>query len=283
VVRLSDVAHLQNASTLEQITRDRRQRTITLYASCAPGVSQDKALAKLQELAARILPKGTVLILGQGSSIFTESFHDLIFALLFGIVVAYMILASQFNSFIDPLTVLMALPFSVSGALAALWLWPYLTFSARTPLTINIYSLIGMLLLMGIVKKNSIMLVDFTNEVRRVKKLPVKEALLVACPVRYRPILMTSVAVMAAAIPEALGNGAGSETQVPMAVVLLGGVACASVLTLFVVPCFYSVVAPYENREVNDKLVEEAEEAMALTAAAEKAAKKGALTVPEQV
>jgi HAE1 family hydrophobic/amphiphilic exporter-1 len=224
-------------------------------------------------------------VLGQGSSIFTESFHDLLFALLFGIVVAYMVLASQFNSFIDPFTVLMALPFSASGALAALWLWPYLTFSKLNTLTINIYSLIGMLLLMGIVKKNSIMLVDFTNEVRRTKKLPVREALLEACPVRFRPILMTSVAVMAAAVPEALGHGAGSETQVPMAVVLLGGVACASVLTLFIVPCFYSVVARFENREENDQLVEEAEEAMAAAAAAEKASKNGSSPskVPQQV
>lgn len=275
VAPLKDVVNLEDIQTLSQITRDRRQRTITLYASCAPGVSQDKALAKMQELAASILPKGYYIVMGQGSSIFTQSFHDLIFALLFGIVVAYMILASQFNSFIDPITVLLALPFSASGALAALWLWPYITFSSLNTLTINIYSLIGMLLLMGIVKKNSIMLVDFTNEVRRVKKLPVREALLEACPVRYRPILMTSVAIMTAALPEALGHGAGSETQVPMAVVLLGGVACGSVLTLFVVPCFYSLVARFENREINDKLVEEAEEAMAAAAVALKASKKG--------
>jgi HAE1 family hydrophobic/amphiphilic exporter-1 len=263
VVPLKDVVDLKDILTLAQVTRDKRQRTITLYASCAPGVSQDKALAKMRELADKILPRGYYIVMGQGSNVFTESFHDLMFALLFGIVVAYMILASQFNSFIDPVTVLMALPLSASGALAALWLWPYLTFNMQNTLTINIYSLIGMLLLMGIVKKNSIMLVDFTNEVRRTKKLGVREALLEACPVRYRPILMTSVAVMAAAVPEALGHGAGSETQVPMAVVLLGGVSVASVLTLFIVPCFYSVVAPFESREKNDRLVEEAEEAIA--------------------
>jgi multidrug efflux pump subunit AcrB len=155
-----------------------------------------------------------------------------------------------------------------------LWLWPIITFNPLNTLSINIYSLIGMLLLMGIVKKNSIMLVDFTNEVRRVKKLGVREALLEACPVRYRPILMTSVAIMAAAVPEALGHGPGSETQVPMAVVLLGGVSCGSVLTLFVVPCFYMVVARFENREVNDALVEEAEDAMAEAAAIEESEKR---------
>jgi HAE1 family hydrophobic/amphiphilic exporter-1 len=280
VVPLKDVVTLKDILTLAQITRDRRQRTITLYASCAPGVSQDKALAKLQELAAQTLPKGYYIVMGQGSDVFTQTFHDLLFALFFGVVVAYMILASQFNSFIDPFTVLMALPFSASGALLGLWLWPYITFSQQNALSLNIYSLIGMLLLMGIVKKNSIMLVDFTNEVRRTKKIPVREALLEACPIRYRPILMTSVAVMASAVPEALGRGPGSETQVPMAVVLLGGVTVATVLTLFVVPCFYSVVAPWENREAHEKLVEDAE--AEIEAAAEEAKKHHAAgTTPE--
>jgi HAE1 family hydrophobic/amphiphilic exporter-1 len=284
VVPLRDVVSLKDILTLAQITRDRRQRTITLYASCAPGVSQDKALAKLQELAKQTLPKGYYIVMGQGSDVFTQTFHDLLFALFFGVVVAYMILASQFNSFVDPVTVLMALPFSASGALLGLWLWPYITFSQQNALSLNIYSLIGMLLLMGIVKKNSIMLVDFTNEVRRIKKLPVREALLEACPVRYRPILMTSVAVMAAAVPEALGRGPGSETQVPMAVVLLGGVAVATVLTLFIVPCFYSVVAPLEHREAHEKLVEEAI-AAAATEAEEEAKKHhgGDAPIPQHV
>src|SRR5258707_9900416 len=106
-----------------------------------------------------------------------------------------MILASQFNSFIDPFTVLIALPFSVSGAFVALLL---------AHQTINIYSMIGLILLMGIVKKNSILLVDFTNQVRISEKLSVREALLNACPIRLRPILMTSVATIAGAIPAAL-------------------------------------------------------------------------------
>lgn len=266
VLPLKDVVELKEIKTLAQVSRDRRQRTITLYASCAPGVSQDKAIAKVQELAKQNLGPGCYLVLGQGSALFKDAARDLLFALIFGVVVAYMILASQFNSFIDPITVLMALPFSLSGALAALWMWPYLTFSKLNTLSLNLYSMIGILLLMGIVKKNSIMLVDFTNEVRRTKRLGVRDALLEACPIRFRPILMTSVAVMAAALPEALGHGAGSETQVPMSVVLLGGVAFGTILTLFVVPCFYTVVARFENREAHDKLVEEAEEAIALSA-----------------
>jgi HAE1 family hydrophobic/amphiphilic exporter-1 len=141
-----------------------------------------------------------------------------------------MVLASQFNSFIDPVTVLMALPFAISGALFAL---------AGTFQSLNIYSMIGILLLMGIVKKNSIMLVEFTNQVREKQDLPVKEALLTACPIRLRPILMTSLATIAAAIPSAVATGDGSEVFKPMAITIIGGVLLSTVLTLFVVPCFY--------------------------------------------
>ncbi|HXB98150.1 MAG TPA: efflux RND transporter permease subunit [bacterium] len=246
VVPLRDVVTLNKVSALQQITRDQRQRTITLYANVAPGKSQADALAKMKELADKTLPKGYHLVFNAGSTVFTDSMHDMLFALGLGIIVAYMVLASQFNSFVDPLTVLMALPFSASGALIALWL---------AHQSLNIYSMIGLILLMGIVKKNSIMLVDFTNEVRSEKKLPVNEALLEACPVRYRPILMTSVAVIAAAIPEALSHGAGSETQVPMAVVLIGGVLVSTVLTLFAVPCFYSWASQFESKHEHEDRV----------------------------
>jgi HAE1 family hydrophobic/amphiphilic exporter-1 len=247
LVPLSEVVDLDQRAAVQQVTRDQRQRTITLYGNLMPGVSQADALAKVKDLADKNLPAGYSIVFNAGSTVFTDSFHDMIFALLLGIIVAYMVLASQFNSFVDPVTVLMALPFSASGALLALWAWP--------GLSLNIYSLIGLLLLMGIVKKNSIMLVDFTNELRGDKKLPVREALLEACPVRYRPILMTSMAVIAAAIPEALSHGAGSETQVPMAVVIIGGVLVSTFLTLFVVPCFYSLVAPLESRHAHEDRV----------------------------
>jgi HAE1 family hydrophobic/amphiphilic exporter-1 len=108
------------------------------------------------------------------------------------------------------------------------------------------YSMIGIILLMGIVKKNSILLVDFTNE-RRKHGLPVKEALLDACPVRLRPILMTSVATIAAAVPPALALGPGAESRIPMALVIIGGVAVSTFLTLFVVPCAYSLLSRLES------------------------------------
>src|SRR5205085_1560589 len=144
--------------------------------------------------------------------------------------------ASQFNSFIHPVTVLMALPFSVSGAFLTLLLFHQ---------SLNIYSFIGLILLMGIVKKNSILLVDFTNQVRD-RGIAVRPALLEACPIRLRPILMTSFATIAAALPLALAFGPGAETRVPTALAVVGGVLVSTLLTLFVVPCVYDLFAHVE-------------------------------------
>ena len=150
-----------------------------------------------------------------------------------------MVLGTQFNSFVHPLSVLLALPFSLTGAFTAL---------ALSGKSLNVYSAIGVILLMGIVKKNSILLVDFTNQ-KRESGLNVTTALLTACPIRLRPIVMTSAATIAAAIPPALALGPGAETRVPMAIVVIGGVVFSTVFTLFVVPCAYSLFTALERPE----------------------------------
>lgn len=237
VVPLSDVVTTEIKPSLFSITRKNRERAISVFANPAPGNSQQDALDRVKQIAAQVLPKDYHIVFSGGSQAFAESFQSLIFALVMGIFVAYMVLATQFNSFIHPFTVLLALPFSVTGAFMAL-------FISRN--SMNLYSMIGLILLMGIVKKNSILLVDFTNERRR-HGLQVREALMDACPVRLRPILMTSIATVAAAIPEALAFGAGSETMVPMAVSVVGGVTVSTLLTLFVVPCAYQVFSRFER------------------------------------
>jgi HAE1 family hydrophobic/amphiphilic exporter-1 len=154
-----------------------------------------------------------------------------------------MVLATQFNSFSDPVSILSALPFSVTGAFVAL---------LATGQTLNIYSMIGLLLLMGIVKKNSILLVEFTNEVRdREPGVDKLTALLKACPVRFRPIIMTSIATIVAAIPAAIAFGPGAEVRRPMAITIIGGVLFSTVLTLFVVPCLYSVLSRKHRKRRN--------------------------------
>lgn len=144
-----------------------------------------------------------------------------------------MVLGSQFNSFIDPVTVLLALPFSFSGAFILLWAMDQ---------SLNIYSMIGLILLMGIVKKNSILLVDFTNQ-RRNDGLDIQHALEDACPKRLRPILMTTFSTVAGAIPLAFSLGPGSEALKPMGVAIIGGAMVSTFLTLLVVPAFYRIVA----------------------------------------
>ena len=229
LISLDKVVKLKEQMGPQAISRENRQRAISVDANVAPGSSQKQAMKAVEEIAKKILPAGYSAEVVGSAKTFNESFSGLWFALLLGIVVSYMILASQFNSFIHPLTILLALPFSVSGAFIALYIGGQ---------TLNIYSLIGLILLMGIVKKNSILLVDFTNHIREQGK-SVDEALLEACPVRLRPILMTSMATIVGAIPPALAIGPGAETRVPMALAVIGGVIVSTLLTLLVVPAAY--------------------------------------------
>ncbi|MNL00314.1 Multidrug resistance protein MdtC [compost metagenome] len=228
-------------SSLQSISRSNRQRAITITANLKPGVSQQTAMGEIEKIGKGILEPGYMINQMGSSKTFKESFQSLIFALVMGLVIAYMVLASQFNSFIDPVTILLALPFSFSGAFFALW---------ATGQSLNMFSAIGLLLLMGIVKKNSILLIEFTNTVRDRGTSGAREALLEACPIRLRPILMTSIATIAAAIPSATARGAGSETMRPMAITLIGGVIVSTVLTLFVVPCGYVLMDKFRKRDV---------------------------------
>ncbi|MFS4459836.1 efflux RND transporter permease subunit [Bdellovibrio sp. HCB2-146] len=248
LIPLSQITQIEQKPSLQQVTRVNRQRAITMFANLAHGASQEKALSLIQEKA-KVLPPTYFISQSGAAKTFQESFNSLIFALVLGIIVAYMVLASQFNSFLDPITVLMALPFSFSGAFFALVL---------TGQTVNMYSMIGILLLMGIVKKNSILLIDFTNSVRKRKDVKADEALKEACPIRLRPIIMTSFATIAAAIPSAIATGAGSETFKPMAITLIGGVFVSTLLTLYVVPVVYSLLERFRHQDVRRKQVEHA-------------------------
>jgi len=232
MVRLSELVKIEQQPTLQAITRKDRERAITIFANVAPGASQADAIAAAQKVARDVLPDGYRAIPSGSSQAFQESFDSLKFAFVLGIIVAYMVLAAQFNAFTHPLTVLLALPFSISGALIMLWLFGQ---------SLNVYSMLGLILLMGIAKKNSIMLVDFTNQIRE-KGVERHEAIMQACPIRLRPIMMTSLATIAGAIPPALAIGAGAETQRPMAIALIGGMVVSTLLTLLVVPAAYSVL-----------------------------------------
>jgi HAE1 family hydrophobic/amphiphilic exporter-1 len=254
LIPLSNLVQIKQGESLQSITRENKQRSISIFANLAEGVSQDKALTLIKEKTKGTLPVGTTLEFSGGSSSMKESFQSLGFALIVGLIVAYMILAAQFNSFLDPISILMALPFSFTGAFLALWM---------TGQSLNMYSAIGLLLLMGIVKKNSILLVEFTNLLRErdaekgITRL-ISEYLIEAGATRLRPILMTSFATIAAAVPSALAIGAGSEAVKSMAIGLIGGVLASTFLTLFVVPIVYLLLDYFKNASEEAKKVREA-------------------------
>jgi hydrophobe/amphiphile efflux-1 (HAE1) family protein len=230
LVPLSALVAYDEQPALQAITRRDRERAVTIYANVAPGHAQDEAL-KLVESLGKNLPVGYRAVLGGASVAFRESSSSLLFALFMGILIAYMILASQFNSYLHPVTVITILPLSVAGAAFALWL---------NNQSLNIFSMIGLLLLMGIVKKNSIILVDYANKFRA-EGFAARESMEKAGPIRLRPIVMTAVSTLMAAIPPALGIGPGSEIRMPMAIAIIGGLTLSTILSLVVVPAFYVV------------------------------------------
>jgi HAE1 family hydrophobic/amphiphilic exporter-1 len=187
---------------------------------------------ELNAIADRVLPLDYIPKYKGMAETMGESFQYLAFALVLGIVMAYMILASQFESFVHPFTVLLSMPLSFIGAFGALLL---------TGKTISIFSFIGLILLMGLVKKNAILLVDYTNTLRE-RGMSRREAILQAGPIRLRPILMTTFAMVFGMLPVALGLGEGAETRSPMGIAVIGGLMTSLFLTLLVVPAAYDIL-----------------------------------------
>lgn len=232
LVPLSEVVRVAEAPSLLAINRRGRERAIAVFGNVAPGASQAAVFDELERAWKDIRPENYRMYFAGSAKTTRETVGSLILVMALGLFVAYVVLASQFNSFVHPVTVFWALPFSVSGALAALWF---------ADVSLNLYSAIGIILLMGIAKKNSIILVDYTNKLRERGK-GWREAVLEACPVRLRPILMTSTATIAGAAPAALSLGPGAELRLPMALSVIGGIAISTLFTLFVVPAFYGAV-----------------------------------------
>ncbi len=229
-VTLKDVVKIEDAFGPQSIYRENRARGIRVDANLGKDVPQSRAVDFIKDLAAKVLPSGYYV---KFSKDLNESLFGILLIMLLGLVIAYMVLASQFNSFSDPITVFLAIPFGLSGAFIALWL---------SGSTLNIYSMIGILLTMGIVKKTSILIVEFSNQLRE-EGMETYDAIVNACETRFRPIIMTTFTTLASAVPAAVIIGAGSETRRPMALVIIGGVFLSTLFTLIVVPCFYSLIA----------------------------------------
>ncbi len=246
MVRLDVVAKFQKILGPAIISRYDMQYAANFAGS--PSVPLGDAVKSVQQAAAEILPAGyTIKFTGQAEQ-FGKTIEYAIFAFGLALVLVYIVLASQFNSFIQPVMIMIAQPLAIIGGVAALWLFDH---------TLNIYSMIGLILLIGLVAKNSILLIDLTNQLRNGYKNPgqtadqnpgeyayqnVDAALREACPVRMRPVLMTSLTIILALLPAALGIGAGSDTNGPLAMAVIGGMVSSTLLTLLVVPAVYSLV-----------------------------------------
>jgi HAE1 family hydrophobic/amphiphilic exporter-1 len=198
-----------------------------------PTIPLDRATDIVLQQAAEMLPPGgyTVKLTGQAEEL-AKTTESMIFVFTLALTLLYMVLASQFNSFLQPLIVMVAQPLAIIGGIFALWV---------TGNSLNIFSMIGLVLLIGLVAKNSILLIDLTNQLREQGK-SIDAALKAACPIRMRPVLMTSLTVILALLPAAMGLGAGAETNRPLAVAVIGGMVSSTLLTLVVVPAVYSLV-----------------------------------------
>jgi HAE1 family hydrophobic/amphiphilic exporter-1 len=239
LIPLSSVTHVTEEKNLVTITREMRERAINLYANTATGKSLDTVMAFARKTAKEVLPPGYTLDAVGASKDVIDTFNSFVMTLVLSLVISYMVLAVQFNSFIHPIPVMIALPFTVTGAFLSLLI---------THNSLNLYSFIGMIVLMGITLKNSILLVEFFNKQRNEYGRSLREAILEGGPIRLRPIVMTSAATVSASIVPALGIGPGAEVRVSMSVVIIGGVLVSTLFSLLVVPCLYDLMAPASDR-----------------------------------
>ena len=233
MVELRNFVRVEETTGPVQIDREDRSRQITVFGNLEKSKKLKAALDDIARIEAEVeFPPGvTSKITGEGEMM-AESNASIYFSLALAVVLIYMVLAAQFESLVHPFTVMLSLPLSIVGALGLL---------ALTGRTLNIFSMIGMIMLMGLVTKNAILLIDYTNLLRR-RGIPRDDAILQAGPVRLRPILMTATSTIAGMIPVAIGTGSGAETRAPMGTAIVGGMVTSTILTLVVIPVVYSLL-----------------------------------------
>ncbi|MDX1395368.1 MAG: efflux RND transporter permease subunit [Gemmatimonadota bacterium] len=245
LVQIDQLATVEEGVGPVALAHYNRMRSFTLSAGVAPGHTLGEALDSLYAVGDQVLPAGTDIALSGESRELVESGNALYFAFALAVVVVFMVLAAQFESLVHPFTVLLAVPLAVTGALATLYL---------AGSTLNLYSQIGMILLVGLVTKNSILLVEYANQLRD-RGREVVDAMVEAGQIRLRPILMTAVATVAGAMPIALGLGSGAASRRPLGYAIVGGLAFSTVLTLFLVPVVWIMLERVRQRRRESKIV----------------------------
>lgn len=238
LVSLGNIVSIKEGVGPSNISHYDRLRAAKIGANLAPGITLGEAITELQKLAKETLPPGYGTAFAGESREFLEGQGSLLFTFMLALLMTYMILASQFESFTHPFTIMLAVPLAVAGALATLYAFD---------MTLNIYSMIGLVMLIGLSAKNSILLVDFANQARE-SGLPLFEATIRAGAVRLRPILMTAISTIIGAVPIAFGLGAGSVSRKPLGMAVVGGMAISTLLTLFLIPVVYTLVAQLADK-----------------------------------
>jgi multidrug efflux pump len=239
LVSIDNVVSVEESATPPSIYHFNRFKSATISASTAPGKTIGDGIKVMQQIAAENLDDTFATSLSGSSRDFAESSGNTSFAFLLALVLIYLVLAAQFESFVDPLTIMFTVPLAVCGAFISLWLFG---------LTLNIFSQIGMIMLIGLVTKNGILIVEFANQ-KREEGLEKIEAVVEASRLRLRPILMTSLAMALGSLPLALSLGDASTSRIPLGVVIVGGVMFSLILTLFVIPSIYTFLSRKRKHE----------------------------------
>jgi multidrug efflux pump len=230
MIQLDNIITIVERSSPPQLYHYNRYQSATVQAGLAPGKTIGDGIKAMDGIAKQVLDESFTTSLTGASRDFAESSSNILFAFLLALILIYLLLAAQFESFVEPFIIILTVPMALAGALFSLWYFNE---------TINIFSEIGMIMLIGLVTKNGILIIEFTNQLRE-KGMKVHEAVIEASAARLRPILMTSLATMLGALPIAMALGAGSKSRMGMGIVIIGGLLLSMVLTLFVIPAIYS-------------------------------------------
>lgn len=242
LIPIDNVVDVIEESSPPQLYRYNRYVSATVSAEPAEGKTIGNGIEAMDAIAAEVLPEGFTTSLSGTSKEFAESGSSLIFAFLLALVLVYLVLAAQFESFADPLIIMLTVPLALAGAILSLWLFDQ---------TLNIFSEIGIIVLVGLVTKNGILIVEFANQ-RKEQGLTVKEAIIDAASQRFRPILMTSLATILGALPIALALGDASTSRIPMGISIVGGLTFSLILTLFVIPGLYIYITSKKIKSDNE-------------------------------
>ncbi|HNK74445.1 MAG TPA: efflux RND transporter permease subunit [Chitinophagales bacterium] len=233
LISLDNLIRIEELAKPPQLYHYDRYKSATVSSGLVPGKTVGDGIAEMERIAKQVLDESFTTSLSGTSRDFAESSSNTMFALILALVLIYLVLAAQFESFIDPFIIMMTVPLALAGALLSLWIFGQ---------TLNIFSQIGMIMLIGLVTKNGILIVEFANQ-SRAKGMGKSEAVAYAAVMRLRPILMTSLAMALGAVPIAIAFGAGSTSRVSLGIVIIGGIMFSLILTLFVVPAIYSLLS----------------------------------------